>query len=74
MSVRVIRTIHDDNSPRIRVCLREDPHSDRGWVDLVPGSSPHVAVEVGYSGSFWGRLPDDSIRSCNELFIWDEEG
>jgi len=27
-----------------------------------------------YSSTLWGRLPDDSIRDCNELFVLDEEG
>lgn len=27
-----------------------------------------------YPFTLWGRLPDDSIRDCNELFVLDEDG
>lgn len=55
------------------VSVRLDHRTPNMW-DVVVRSSVVVTLGDNYSLTFWGRLPDDEIRGCNELFTYDGEG
>lgn len=44
------------------------------WVPLHVMYGEVVPMSRSFQDTFWGKLPDDCIRGCNELFVMDEEG
>lgn len=68
--VRGVKQVHGERCGAFHICVVI------GSPERVMQTSYVIGDDAGtpLTQTFWCALPDDNVRGCNELFVWDAEG